>query len=283
MFHVEHKISMKARDHMLSKEEFELEYDSDYDMYKTRPVPEDIGRYYQSEDYISHTDSKSSIKDRLYHWVKQYQLGQKRRRMYRFSSKTSTVLDVGTGTGEWPLFLKTYGHKVVGLETSTLAREKAEAKGVEIVSNWDALQGQSFDVITLWHVLEHLPVPSEAMSKLYAHLQPGGHLYIAVPNFKSWDAKAYGEYWAAYDVPRHLWHFSSSAISKLGKEQGLKLIKKWPMWFDVFYVALLSESYKPKFSLIRASWIAFRSTLSALGTNEHSSMLYVLQKPKLDA
>lgn len=281
MFHVEHMISMKARDHMLSKEEFELVYDSDFDMYRTQPVPADIGRYYQSEDYISHTDSKNGIKARLYHWVKQYQLRQKRRRVYCFSPNNSVVLDVGTGTGEWPLFLEKHGHEVVGLETSQVARDKAKNKGVKVVSEWSELKGQTFDVITLWHVLEHLPVPAEAMKKLYTHLRPGGHLYIAVPNFNSWDAKAYREYWAAYDVPRHLWHFSSKAIRKLGEEQGLVMIKKWPMWFDVFYVALLSESYKPNSSLMRASWIAFCSTLSALRTSEHSSMLYVLKKPQL--
>ena len=282
MFHVEHIVSMKAKDHLLSKEEFELVYDSEFDMYQTQPVPTDIERYYQSDDYISHTDRKSGVKERLYHWVKQYQLRQKRRRMYRFASSTSKVLDVGTGTGEWPVFLKEHGHEVIGLETSVVAREKANKKGIKVLSEWEELSGQTFDVITLWHVLEHLPIPAEAMRTLYTHLRPGGHLYIAVPNFKSWDAKAYGEYWAAYDVPRHLWHFSSKSIKRLGKEQGLSMIKKWPMWFDVFYVALLSESYKPNSSLIRASWIAFRSTLSALRTNEHSSMLYVLKKPELN-
>lgn len=282
MFHVEHIVSMKAKDHLLSKEEFELVYDSEFDMYQTQPVPTDIGRYYQSDDYISHTDRKRGIKERLYHWVKQYQLRQKRKRMYRFASNTAKVLDVGTGTGEWPVFLKKHGHEVVGLETSAVAREKANKKEVKVLSEWEELSGQTFDVITLWHVLEHLPVPAEAMRTLDTHLRPGGHLYIAVPNFKSWDAKAYGEYWAAYDVPRHLWHFSSKSIRRLGEEQGLSMIKKWPMWFDVFYVALLSESYRSKSSLLRASWIAFCSTISALGTKEHSSMLYVLKKPELN-
>jgi 2-polyprenyl-3-methyl-5-hydroxy-6-metoxy-1,4-benzoquinol methylase len=280
MFHVEHLEIMRATDYMLSKEEFELVYDSTYDMYKTEPVPPDIDRYYQSEDYISHTDSKRGLKEIVYQWVKQFQLGQKRRRLYRFTFKTARVLDVGTGTGEWPAFLGACGHEVEGIETNEVARSKAEKKGVSVVGHWDELQNKTFDVITLWHVLEHLPDPSEAFDALFRHLAPGGHLFIAVPNFRSLDAKEYGKYWAAYDVPRHLWHFSSKSIQKLGEEKGFFLIKKWPMWFDVFYVALLSESYKPRSSFFRAVWVSLRSTLSALRTTEHSSMLYVLKKPE---
>ena len=271
---------MKVKDHMLSQEEFELVFDDALQCYRTVPVPEDLSPYYESDKYISHTDSSKGIVDWVYQKVKRFQLSQKRSRLLRLVSSDFSLLDVGTGTGDWPVYLQERGHKVHGLETSSAARKMAMAKGIEVYSSWEELKNKSFQVITMWHVLEHLEDPSESLRQLSDCLEPGGVLLIAVPNFRSYDAKKFGAYWAAYDVPRHLWHFSSKTIQRLGEGAGLVWIRKWPMWFDVFYVSLLSEKYKPNSNLLHAAWVAFRSTLSALRTNEHSSMLYALQKPE---
>ena len=270
---------MKVKDHMLTGEEFFLEYDPELQLYRTNPVPANLDSYYDSEEYISHTDRKSGLKEWVYYRVKQVQFVQKRSRMLRYVSEGSEVFDVGTGTGDWPAYLQSKGHKVLGLETNEGAREKANQKGVHTVVSWEELQEQQFDCISLWHVLEHVPDPSQTLKLIFDHLKPGGIVMIAVPNYRSWDAKFYNEFWAAYDVPRHLWHFSSESIRSLGRTSGLQWSKKFPMWFDAFYVSLLSESYKKRGNPIRAIGVGLYSTLSAMFTKEYSSMLYVLKKP----
>lgn len=271
---------MKVKDHMLSQEEFELIFDDTLQCFRTTPVPEDLSPYYESDKYISHTDSSKGVVDWVYQKVKRFQLAQKKSRLLSLTSSKASVLDVGTGTGDWPVYLKQNGHKVQGLETSNAARAIAIEKGIEVYSSWEELQGQSYQAITMWHVLEHLEDPATALSLLFDCLEPGGVLLIAVPNFRSYDAQKYGPYWAAYDVPRHLWHFSSASIKALGEGAGLRWVKKWPMWFDAFYVSLLSEKYRPQSSVLRAAWVALASTWSALRTEEYSSMLYALKKPE---
>ena len=265
---------------MLSGEEFYLKYDSGLDLYQTTPVPTDLQKYYNSSEYISHTDSALSIKDRIYQGVKRFQFRQKLARLLKYNSGTSRILDVGTGTGDWPLFLKSKGHAAIGIETNTVALKRAQEKGVEVYEGWQGLEGEQFDCITLWHVLEHLQDPQGSLIEMLKYLKPGGILFIAVPNFKSFDAKYYKENWAAYDVPRHLWHFSAASIRLMGEKAGFVWERKYPMWFDTFYVSLLSETYRKESSSIRAIGVACCSTISALFSKEHSSMLYVLRKPQ---
>ena len=270
---------MKVKDHMLTGEEFFLEHHPELHLFKTCPVPTDLNAYYESEEYISHTDRKGSLRERAYQVVKQIQFVQKRSRMLKYVKADARVLDVGTGTGDWPAYLQSKGHASVGLETNRRAQHKAVEKGVHTISDWNELQQEQFDCITLWHVLEHVPEPSEVLTTLHQHLEPGGVVMIAVPNYRSWDAQFYKEFWAAYDVPRHLWHFSSDSIRTLGRAAGFQWMKKYPMWFDAFYVCLLSESYRDNGNSIRGIGVAICSTIRAMLTKEHSSMLYVLQKP----
>lgn len=272
---------MKVKDFSVSKETFELQYDPEYDLFKTVPVPTDLNKYYQSEDYISHTDAKRSLFERIYHLVKQYTLSQKERLILSYTKKKGNLLDIGAGTGDFLSFAKNKNWKVVGIEPSQKAKALAQKKGVSFVENTSDLSDNSFNVITMWHVLEHVEDLDKQLSELKRISKPGGIIVIAVPNFKSYDAEYYKEYWAAYDVPRHLWHFSKTAILKLFVEKEIQLLKIHPMYFDSFYVSLLSEKYKTgKMNFIRAFLVGLFSNLKGMSSKEFSSHIYVLKNTK---
>jgi 2-polyprenyl-3-methyl-5-hydroxy-6-metoxy-1,4-benzoquinol methylase len=168
-------------------------------------------------------------------------------------------------------------------ETVSPLKEKAIAvkKGVSFTENTNLLQSHSFDVITMWHVLEHVPDIGNQIKELKRLLKPDGTLLIAVPNFNSYDAKHYGVFWAAYDVPRHLWHFSKTAIKMLFEKEDMKLEKVLPMKFDAFYVSLLSEKYKSgKMNFFKAFFVGLQSNWSAKRNFEFSSHIYVIKNIK---
>lgn len=273
------KVYLKTKDYTLTQESFELLHDPVLDMLITEPQPGNLGKYYESEDYISHTDARKSLVDKMYYTVKRYNL---KRKLSLIASYTSDkrLLDVGAGTGDFLAMAKKYGWEVTGVEPNELARLKAGEKGIQLLEGLDAVPtGLKFEVITLWHVLEHIPDLEAQISKLVGLLTENGVLVVAVPNFKSYDAKHYKEYWAAYDVPRHLWHFSKKSIQGIFAKQGMKLLKSKPMIFDAFYVALLSEKYKNgKQNFIRAFWIGLMSNIRAMGSKEYSSLIYVLKR-----
>lgn len=273
------KVYLKTKDYTLTQESFELLHDPVLDMLITEPQPGNLGKYYESEDYISHTDARKSLVDKMYYTVKRYNL---KRKLSLIASYTSDkrLLDVGAGTGDFLAMAKKYGWEVTGVEPNELARLKAGEKGIQLLEGLDAVPtGLKFEVITLWHVLEHIPDLEAQISKLVGLLTENGVLVVAVPNFKSYDAKHYKEYWAAYDVPRHLWHFSKKSIQGIFAKQGMKLLKTKPMIFDAFYVALLSEKYKNgKQNFIRAFWIGLMSNIRAMGSKEYSSLIYVLKR-----
>ncbi len=272
---------MKIKDYSVSKESFELVYDSEYDLFKTVPIPQNLEKYYQSEDYISHTDGKRSLFEKVYHWVKQYTLSQKERLISSYIRTKGNLLDIGAGTGDFLAYAISKKWKVTGIEPSSTAKELAQKKGVPFVEGTEELSDNSFDVITMWHVLEHVENLDNQLSELHRICKPGGYIIIAVPNFKSYDANYYNEFWAAYDVPRHLWHFSKTAIEKLFSEKGMKLKKVHPMYFDSFYVSLLSEKYKTgKMNYIRAFIIGLLSNLKGIFSKEFSSHIYVLKNIK---
>lgn len=272
---------LKVKDHSVSQKDFELHYDSKYDLFKTAPVPENLNSYYQSQDYISHTDAKRSLFEKVYHWVKQYTLSQKERLIFSYVKKKGNLLDIGAGTGDFLAFAKSKRWEVLGIEPSSTAKELAQKKGVPFVEGTEELSDNSFDVITMWHVLEHVENLDKQLSELKQICKPGGYIIIAVPNFKSYDAKHYKEYWAAYDVPRHLWHFSKTAIQKLFAEKGMILEKIHPMYFDSFYVSLLSEKYKTgKMNFIRAFFVGLISNFKGMFSKEFSSHIYVLKNIK---
>src|SRR5690554_555171 len=272
---------MKIKDYSVSKENFELEYNSEYDLFKTNPIPENLDKYYQSEDYISHTDSKRSLFEKLYHLVKQYTLSQKEKLISSYVKNKGNLLDIGAGTGDFLAYAKSKKWEVVGIEPSQKAKELAQKKGVSFVDNTEELSDNSFDVITMFHVLEHVEDLDKQLSELKRISKPNGIIIVAVPNYKSYDAEYYKEFWAAYDVPRHIWHFSKTSIKKLFAKQGIQLIKTKPMYFDSFYVSLLSEKYKNgKMNFIKAFLIGLKSNLKGMSSKEFSSHIYVLKNTK---
>ncbi|KOP35832.1 class I SAM-dependent methyltransferase [Flavobacterium sp. WLB] len=271
---------LTVKDHSVSKEIFDLYYDENLDMLITSPQPdlENLGRYYESEDYISHTDNKRSVFEKVYHFVKSIALKNKLNLINSEQSQKGKILDIGAGTGDFLLTAKNDGWNVIGVEPSERAKNIAKQKGISFVEEISELENNSFDVITMWHVLEHVPNLELQIQELKRLLKPTGTLIVAVPNFKSFDAKHYGEFWAAFDVPIHFWHFSKKAIKTLFEKVDMKLEKVLPMKFDSFYVSLLSEKYKTgKMNFIKAFFIGLKSNLKASSTKEYSSHIYVLK------
>lgn len=274
------KFYLKTKDHSVSKENFELHLDEDLNMLVTQPQPENLNPYYDSAAYISHTDASESFVDKIYQGVKKINLKNKLKIVQKHSSGKK-LLDVGAGTGDFLVVAKENGWSVHGVEPNSKANAKASEKGLELKTTLEDFANQKFDVITLWHVLEHMPNLTDQVTRLSNLLTEDGIVIIAVPNFKSFDALHYKNFWAAFDVPRHLWHFSKTAISKLFQKENMQLLKTYPMVFDAFYVSLLSEKYKTgKQNFITAFFIGLRSNLKAWRTKEYSSLIYVLKKAK---
>ncbi|QYS87957.1 class I SAM-dependent methyltransferase [Flavobacterium columnare] len=271
---------IEVQDHSVSNEKFKLLLDSETELLKTYPQPslEKLGSYYESEDYISHTDGKRSFFERLYHLIKSYALIKKVALVSSIHKSKGIILDIGAGTGDFLVTAKNAGWITKGFEPNTNARNLALLKGIELVDTTELIENNTIDVITMWHVLEHVPNLEEQIKELKRLLKPNGTLVIAVPNYKSYDAQYYGEFWAAYDVPRHLWHFSKKSIEKLFGENKMKIIQIHPMIFDSFYVSLLSEKYKTgKMNFLKAFWIGLKSNIKAGDKKEFSSHIYIIE------
>lgn len=276
---------LTCQDFTVTNQKFDLVYNNELDMLETFPQPkvEDLALYYESSTYISHTDAKESLTDKLYQAVKKFTLNKKLKLINSFETEQKNLLDIGCGTGDFLLNCKNNGWNVVGVEPNINARYLAETKISEnntsrIYSELDFINSEKFDVITLWHVLEHIPNLNEYISKLKLLLKPNGVLVVAVPNYKCYDAKYYKEYWAAYDVPRHLWHFSKKSMHLLFSKEKMVVAKIYPMIFDSFYVSLLSEKNKRgTTNLIVAFCIGLVSNLKAFATKEYSSLIYVIK------
>ena len=273
------KLYLKTSDHFLSKEIYELLHDEELDMLITHPKPTDLAKYYESDNYISHTDQTNSVTDRLYQWIKKLNLRKKLGLVEKVSQGKRTLLDVGAGTGDFLLYAKKHRWKVSGVEPNPNANQLGTQKGLQLKTELAEFENERFDVITLWHVLEHLPNLKDSIRMLSGMLEEDGSLVIAVPNFKSYDAQFYKTYWAAYDVPRHLWHFSKKAIQRLFEGENMMVVKVRPLWFDSLYVSLLSEEYKTgKKNWIRAILIGLYSNFRGIFSKEYSSHIYILQK-----
>ncbi len=245
---------------------------------------EHIGRYYQSEEYISHSNTGKGVVNFLYHVVRNYMLGRKRKLVAKAAgNRKGNVLDVGTGTGFFLNEMKRHGWQVTGTEKSPQARQFAAEKfklDLKPDEELFILQENSFDVITLWHVLEHIHRLNDNMQAFSRLLKPDGKLVIAVPNRTSFDAIKYKEYWAAWDVPRHLWHFAPKNMRLLAQRHGFRVKSMHNMPFDSFYVSILSEKYKksgfPLFKGLLAGKISWLISLTRKG--RASSVIYVLEK-----
>jgi 2-polyprenyl-3-methyl-5-hydroxy-6-metoxy-1,4-benzoquinol methylase len=275
--------AVTVTDHSVSKESFTLVKCNHCSLMLTQNAPgsDSMAAYYQFEDYISHTNSKKGLINKLYHLVRNWTLHRKYKLIGRFTKlKTGSVLDIGSGTGRFLHQMQKKNWRIIGLEPDISARNKAkELYGLDTYDNQHlfTLPKNNFNAITLWHVLEHVHQLTGYLQTIKSLLKPGGVLFIAVPNYTSTDSKHYQENWAAYDVPRHLYHFSPKAMEVLSFKFGFTIEKMIPMWFDSFYVCMLSEKYK-KGNYFKAVINGLYSNWKAIGRPENcSSVIYVMR------
>ncbi len=268
---------------MVSNEKFVIQECSTCGFRLTNPRPDDksIGNYYKSENYVSHNDESSGFINSIYRTVRNYTLGSKLRLIERLNGGEGKLLDVGCGTGSFLESCKSNGWKITGVETDATVRTLAQEKlRIQIHQDLSEIpDSESFDIITLWHVLEHIPNLNDAVNRLSMLLAPNGILLIAVPNSNSYDASYFKEYWAAYDVPRHLHHFTPSTIEKLFNKYKLQLVETKPMVFDAFYIAMLSTRYQTgRTNYIKSLQVGIRSNTRARKTGDSSSLIYIIKK-----
>jgi len=276
---------LQCKDHSVSRETFSLFKDAERDLLVTLPQPSEksLPDYYQSEDYISHTDSKRNLLEIAYQLVRQFSLKRKVKLITRVNQGQGRILDVGCGTGDFLQACEQAGWSIAGIEPNEKARQLASTKTnfkdyQSTVEELIESNPESFDVITMWHVLEHVPNLADFINKIKSLLKPNGVLVVAVPNFKSWDAQHYNSFWAAYDVPRHLWHFSRKSMERIFSEFDMRILEELPMRFDSFYVSLLSEKYKKgKQNFFSAFYQGLRSNQKAGRSGEYSSLIYLIK------
>lgn len=272
-----------CKDHTVSGESFAIVECDQCKLWITSPRPSqsEIGKYYESDAYISHSNKGNSPINIIYKLVRNYTMKKKTQLIQSYSSK-GKLLDYGCGTGDFLSACKSKGFEVVGIEPNEHARNQAANQtAATIFEDIDSLEKKDkVDVITLWHVLEHVPDPKAILKRLKKQLNKGGHLIIAVPNRESYDASYYKEYWAAYDVPRHLFHFNQLNIKDLSKDLKLKQVNTLPQYFDSYYVSMLSEKYLGhSMAFVRGMIRGFISNRWAkANNNNYSSLIYVLRK-----
>ena len=277
---------LTAKDYTVSQKEFAIWQCKNCTARFTQDVPEqnEIGVYYQSDNYISHSDIKKGFVNTLYHWVRKRTLDKKKQLLIDEVGITKgELLDIGCGTGAFLNTMKTAGWGITGLEPDNTARAKAATLySIQPLSSEKIfeLKPSAYHAITMWHVLEHVHELHAYIKQIATLLTPNGKIFIAVPNYTSNDAATYGADWAAYDVPRHLYHFSPASMQYLMAAYQLKITAIKPMWYDSFYVSMLSEKYKNvKGNIIKAFANGSISNAKALGNKTTcSSVIYVISK-----
>lgn len=277
------QINLWLKDDFLSKEDFHICECLNCGLLYTMPRPskDKIGEYYKSEEYYSHQENKKGFIPRLYEKVKKVNLKHK----YELATKgltTGKLLDIGCGVGDFLHTAEAQGWQCTGVEPSeeakAIARQRTQAK---LLSSEDQeqLPDASFDVITLWHVLEHVDDLRWQVAQLQRLIKPNGRIVIAVPNYKSYDGQFYKEHWAAYDVPRHLSHFNRITLAKILKTKDLKLVKTDKLKWDAYYISYMSEQYKiHKLPLVRGVYRGWLSNMKAKRSGEWSSVVYIFEK-----
>ena len=270
---------MKIKDYFLTKEDFEVSESSYEGVLETKNVPNDLEQYYNSPKYISHTKDKSS-KSKI------YQLVQRRNEKYKLKiisryKPSGSLLDYGCGDGSFLKFISNHNYTAYGFEPNQKAKDIAVSKigQANMFSSLDEIEDRSLDVITLWHVLEHVPNPIEIVSKLKKKLKKDGFLFIALPNYQSFDAKFYKEHWAAWDTPRHIFHYSrEGGINFFFNQCKSNVLNTYPLPFDSYYISLISENYsKNPLGILRAPFVAFLSNLIGNRNGNYSSVIYVFR------
>jgi len=278
--------SLKIKDHSVSGEFFDVFECPQCSLRFTKDAPSDdkIGRYYQSENYISHSNTRKGLVNSLYHMVRNRTLATK---LHLLQEKTGLQqghhLDIGAGTGAFVQYMNKRDWESTGIEPDPTAREMAKTNHQTILlpaESFEQFFPESFDAISLWHVLEHVHNLYPYLNQIKKILKPHGLAFIAVPNYTSYDGMKYGSNWAAYDVPRHLYHFSPDSVKWMLKTAGLILADEIPMWWDSFYISLLSEKYKNgRGSLLNGFISGSVSNMKAFSDREKcSSLIYVVQK-----
>lgn len=278
--HEKFVIGLSTRDYMITQEVFHISECDGCGFWFTNPIPkeEEIGEYYKHETYVSHSSSRKGVINRVYNLVRKLTLKNKRKLIQTLTPK-GKIVDYGCGTGHFLNELHLAGYDVMGFEPDGDARNFTKENfniNTKPLGEFRLLENNSVDAISMWHVLEHVYNLKQDFAEIVKKLKSGGHLIVAVPNRNSADAKKYREYWAAYDVPRHLYHFVPKDIELLANEFDLTLDKMLPMKYDSFYVSMLSEKYK-KGNVFRALWSGLISNGKAK-EGEYSSQIYILRK-----
>lgn len=274
-----------SKDFCVSQEDFKVVKCNSCGFAFTENAPDaaSIGMYYEHADYISHTDTKEGLMFKVYHWVRSIMLRRKLGYIQKVA-RVKTLLDIGSGTGYFVNHVQQAGLGCVGFEPDEVARNQAKKNfNIDLSASLESVIENSnrFDAISMWHVLEHVHELDAYFEKFRILLEEKGVLAIAVPNYTSYDASFYKKYWAAYDLPKHLWHFSPSSLKLLAKNHGFKHIKSYAMPYDSYYISLLSEQHKKSgfFGKIRAMFIGELSYLNALINSEKaSSVVYIFEK-----
>lgn len=280
---------LKAKDHLLTGEIFDIFKCAQCGFVFTQgvPGPDEIGRYYQSQDYVSHSNTRKGLMNKIYHLGRSLML-RKKYGMVNKVAKGSKLLDIGCGTGYFPAYMKRKGYDAAGVEIDPKARAFAQKEfGIRVFAPLDFTGRKitvKFDVITLWHVLEHLDDFDLYLERMLEHLEPGGSLVIALPNCNAYDARHYKELWAGYDLPRHLWHFTPSTMQILAEKHGLKITKMKRLPLDPFYNSMLSEKYKGnKLFMLSGTVIGKLAYIESLFNIKKSSSVVYFLKRKSDS
>lgn len=271
---------LSVKDHFLSKEKFDLMLCEQCDLLFTHPRPDIsiIGNYYKSEDYVSHSSTKKGLVNRIYNLVRSYTLNKKIKLIASLTNEKN-LLDIGAGTGHFLNKAKLSGFQVTGLEPDEDARKMAATlNNVDLlpIDELSNILPASKDIVTMWHVLEHVYNLTDDLTSISTLVKENGVFIIAVPNYTSYDAQYYKADWAAYDVPRHLYHFSPKSIIHLVEKFGFTHEQTLPMKFDSYYVSMLSEKYKGG-NLLNAIKTGFVSNAKAK-SDRWSSQIYVFRK-----
>ena len=278
--------TLSVKDYTVSSENFDVMHCNNCDNRFTQNIvsENEICKYYQSENYISHSDIKKDFISKIYHSVRNFTLISKRKLIEnRVQQKQGKLLDIGAGTGAFANAMTQAGWTVTALEPDEQAIKKAKENyqlELQPTSNLFSFSARQFDAITMWHVMEHVHNIHGYLEQFKKIIKPSGKIFIAVPNYTSFDATYYQQYWAGYDVPRHLYHFSPHGMKRLAQQHGFFVSKTKPMWFDSVYVSMLSEKYKNgRSNFINALFIGFLSNIQALFYKEKcSSVIYILEK-----
>jgi 2-polyprenyl-3-methyl-5-hydroxy-6-metoxy-1,4-benzoquinol methylase len=278
---------LTCKDFVATGESFDLHRCNNCSFLFTNPRPRaiEIGLYYQSDRYVSHAGDKQNLSFmyKVYDVVRDYSIKQKLK-LIKSYHPNGKLMDLGCGLGYFLNgVVKDKTFDALGVDVSTEAIDYVKQKfGYAVLGEdkLDTIEEDSFDVITQWHVLEHVHLLNERMQQLKRMLKPNGTLFIAVPNSNSWDAKHYREFWDGYDVPRHLYHFNQKSFGLLMQKHGFEVIQTKPMIFDAPYISMRSEVHKESgLSFVRGAISGAVSTINALGNKNYSSLLFVV-KPK---